>query len=146
MTSAASEPFSSSSASFQDQWSPQIGRCYCLLTILMLSMVAMRVIDTLVYLPEQAVSDRGTQYASVSFAMVAILLMQSPRLLSPMSIRRNVSAVRTLVSSQLVYENAKTVLFFYVLLTRSQKAYRHLRARGITYSIKELWRYISQVR
>jgi len=52
---------------------------------------------------------------------------------------------RTLLSSQFIYENAKTILFCYVVLTQSIKVQRHLRARGIAETIREFYRWISQV-
>ena len=45
-----------------------------------------------------------------------------------------------------VFENAKTLLFFYVVLTHSLKAHRHLRARGVTSSAREAYLWIARVR
>ncbi|TFK44145.1 PLP-dependent transferase [Crucibulum laeve] len=50
----------------------------------------------------------------------------------------------TLVRSQLSFDNAKTVLFFYILLTQVLKAQRHLKARGIVATTKELYNWISR--
>lgn len=44
-----------------------------------------------------------------------------------------------------LFENAKTLLFIYVLLTQSLKAERHLWARGLIPSIREFYTWISQV-
>lgn len=43
-------------------------------------------------------------------------------------------------------DNAKSGLFYYVLLTQVVKAHRHLRARGITSSVNDIYTWISQVR
>ncbi|RDB16698.1 Sphingosine-1-phosphate lyase [Hypsizygus marmoreus] len=48
------------------------------------------------------------------------------------------------IRSQLTFNNAKTILFIYVLLTQSLKVQRHLRARGISASAKELYNWIAQ--
>ncbi|KAF8187467.1 pyridoxal phosphate-dependent transferase [Pholiota molesta] len=41
-------------------------------------------------------------------------------------------------------DNAKSGLFYYVLLTHVVKAHRHLRARGVTSSAKDIYTWISQ--
>ncbi|KAG5639034.1 hypothetical protein H0H81_007647 [Sphagnurus paluster] len=46
--------------------------------------------------------------------------------------------------SQISFDNLKTLLFFYVLLTHSIKAQRHLRARGIRASALEIYSWIAQ--
>jgi hypothetical protein len=62
------------------------------------------------------------------------------------TIRTRASAlVKGPIFSQLTFDNAKTALFFYVLLTNTVKAQRHLRARGIVTSARELYTWIAQV-
>lgn len=56
-----------------------------------------------------------------------------------------VALAKAPVLSHLNFDNAKTILFFYVLLTQSVKAQRHLRARGIVTSTRELYTWIAQV-
>ncbi|GLB37008.1 putative PLP-dependent transferase [Lyophyllum shimeji] len=46
--------------------------------------------------------------------------------------------------SQINLENAKTLLFWYVILTQSIKAQRHLRARGIVATAREIYTWIAQ--
>lgn len=41
--------------------------------------------------------------------------------------------------------NAKSALFVYVLLTQTLKMQRHLRGRGLTTSVKDVYTWISQV-
>ena len=41
---------------------------------------------------------------------------------------------------------AKSALFYYVLTIYARKAYWHLRARGITASVKDVYFLVSQVR
>jgi hypothetical protein len=43
------------------------------------------------------------------------------------------------------FDHFKTVLFVYVFLTQSIKAKRHLRARGIAATLRELYGQIAQV-
>ncbi|KAJ7497639.1 pyridoxal phosphate-dependent transferase [Mycena latifolia] len=50
---------------------------------------------------------------------------------------------RTILSTR-TYEALKTLLFFYVVLKHSVKAQRHLRARGIATSFRELYTWIAQ--
>ncbi|KAJ7130839.1 pyridoxal phosphate-dependent transferase [Mycena crocata] len=50
---------------------------------------------------------------------------------------RNVLSTRS-------YETLKTILFFYVVFNQSLKAQRHLRARGVITSIRELYAWIVQ--
>ncbi|KAG5643381.1 hypothetical protein DXG03_000995 [Asterophora parasitica] len=57
---------------------------------------------------------------------------------------RATALVKWPILSQLNLDNAKTILFFYVLLTQSVKAKRHLRARGIVASGRELYTWIAQ--
>jgi len=45
----------------------------------------------------------------------------------------------------LTLDNAKSALFYYVLFSQAVKVQRHLRARGITTSAKEVYGWISQV-
>lgn len=59
--------------------------------------------------------------------------------------RINTSLATLLPKYRHLFENAKTFLFLYVFLTQTLKAYRHLRARGITTSIHELYTAVSQV-
>ncbi|KAF8893553.1 PLP-dependent transferase [Infundibulicybe gibba] len=42
------------------------------------------------------------------------------------------------------YEAAKSILFFYVLFTHLLKAQRHLRARGVSTTAQELYRWVAQ--
>lgn len=63
------------------------------------------------------------------------------------TVRTRASAlVKSPIFSQFTFDNAKTALFFYVLLTNTLKAHRHLRARGIVTSARELYTWIAQVR
>ncbi|TDL15304.1 PLP-dependent transferase [Rickenella mellea] len=50
------------------------------------------------------------------------------------------SALRRYIS----IENFKTILFIYVLFTQSIKAQRHLRARGVTQTAVDFWKWISR--
>lgn len=43
------------------------------------------------------------------------------------------------------FDNAKTLLFLYVVLTRAVKVQRHLRARGTLASVRELYTWVAQV-
>jgi sphinganine-1-phosphate aldolase len=43
------------------------------------------------------------------------------------------------------FDSAKSALFYYVLLTQGVKLQRHIRARGIVTSAKELYTWIAQV-
>lgn len=52
---------------------------------------------------------------------------------------------RDVLKAPISYENAKTVLFYYFVLRHALKVHRHLRARGITESAREIYRWISQV-
>ncbi|KAF8149467.1 pyridoxal phosphate-dependent transferase [Crassisporium funariophilum] len=54
------------------------------------------------------------------------------------------SAVKQYASILLTLDGAKSALFYYVLLTHAVRVKRHLRARGITASAKELYTWISQ--
>jgi len=45
----------------------------------------------------------------------------------------------------LSFDSAKSALFYYVLLTQAVKLQRHIRARGIVASAKELYTWIAQV-
>lgn len=63
-----------------------------------------------------------------------------------MSVRRAVGTARIILDTQFNFENAKTALFFYVILSQTWKASRHLVARGVTQTIREFYRYVSQVR
>ena len=45
----------------------------------------------------------------------------------------------------LSFDSAKSALFYYVLLTQGVKLQRHIRARGIITSAKELYTWIAQV-
>ena len=60
--------------------------------------------------------------------------------------RRNVGALRARLDTHFTFENTKTMLFIYVVLIQSLKASRHLRARGLTGTAHEFWRWISHVR
>ncbi|THH29265.1 hypothetical protein EUX98_g4921 [Antrodiella citrinella] len=42
------------------------------------------------------------------------------------------------------YDTLKTAVFVYLLLTQTLKAHRHLRARGIRTTVKELWQWASR--
>ncbi|PPQ90627.1 hypothetical protein CVT25_006610 [Psilocybe cyanescens] len=53
-------------------------------------------------------------------------------------------SARQHLTTLLTLDNAKSGLFYYVLLVQAIKAKRHLRARGITASLKELYTWISQ--
>ncbi|KAJ7077267.1 pyridoxal phosphate-dependent transferase [Mycena belliarum] len=52
-------------------------------------------------------------------------------------------STRRIISAQ-TYEGLKTFLFFYVALKYAVKSQRHLRARGITTSIREFYTWIAQ--
>lgn len=60
--------------------------------------------------------------------------------------RRSIISVGTLVATQFTFDNTKTLLFYYILFKQSLKASRHLRARGLTGTVREFWTWISQVR
>ncbi|KAJ3749466.1 pyridoxal phosphate-dependent transferase [Lentinula detonsa] len=51
---------------------------------------------------------------------------------------------RTLLSQRSLYDNFKSLLFIYFLVTQSLKAERHLRARGILTTFKEFYAWIAQ--
>ena len=53
--------------------------------------------------------------------------------------------LRQYLSLLLSLDSAKSGLFYYVVFTQAIKAHRHLRARGITATVKELYTWISQV-
>lgn len=53
--------------------------------------------------------------------------------------------LRQYLSLLLSLDGAKSGLFYYVVFTQAIKAHRHLRARGITATVKELYTWISQV-
>lgn len=44
------------------------------------------------------------------------------------------------------YDQARTVLFFYVITKYGVKSFRHLRARGTIGTFKEGWNWLSEVR
>jgi hypothetical protein len=50
----------------------------------------------------------------------------------------------TLSRARWVYGHAKSILFVYILLTQSLKAQRHLRARGLSSFIRDLYRWVCQ--
>ena len=54
--------------------------------------------------------------------------------------------VRVFLLTRTPYETVKTALFFYVALTQTLKLCRHVRARGITNSIREPWTWVYKVR
>ncbi|KAF8971234.1 sphinganine-1-phosphate aldolase [Flammula alnicola] len=54
------------------------------------------------------------------------------------------SSLAQYVSLLLTLNNAKSGLFYYILLLQVVKAHRHLRARGITASVKDIYTWISQ--
>ena len=47
--------------------------------------------------------------------------------------------------SLLNLDTAKTLVFFYVLLTRMLRIQRHLQARGISSSVRDVYLWISKV-
>ncbi|KAL0575549.1 Dihydrosphingosine phosphate lyase [Marasmius crinis-equi] len=47
-------------------------------------------------------------------------------------------------ASASLFENAKSILLLYVLLTHSLKAYRHLRARTVGGTVREFYKWLSQ--
>lgn len=53
--------------------------------------------------------------------------------------------LRQYLSLLLSLDSAKSGLFYYVVFTQTIKAHRHLRARGVTATVKELYTWISQV-
>ncbi|KAL0956770.1 hypothetical protein HGRIS_002890 [Hohenbuehelia grisea] len=53
-----------------------------------------------------------------------------------------VSTARDILARPFSYESAKTLLFFYVVFTNFVKAKRHLRARGVSETVQELYRRI----
>jgi len=55
-------------------------------------------------------------------------------------------SVRTRIVPLLTLDGAKSILFYYVLLSYSLKLHRHLRARGLVSSAKELYQYVASVR
>ncbi|KAJ3512940.1 hypothetical protein NLJ89_g3237 [Agrocybe chaxingu] len=54
------------------------------------------------------------------------------------------TSLRHYASLFLTLDSAKSALFYYVLLTQVIKAQRHLRARGLTTTAKELYSWVSQ--
>ena len=59
------------------------------------------------------------------------------------------SKATALVTAPLIskaFAKAKTFLLFYVVLTHSLRAYRHLRARGVASSAHEAYLWIARVR
>ncbi|EIW83452.1 PLP-dependent transferase [Coniophora puteana RWD-64-598 SS2] len=54
------------------------------------------------------------------------------------------AAAKKLVTASSPYENAKTVLLVYFVLKQSLRALRHLRARGITSTFGEFWRWVCE--
>jgi sphinganine-1-phosphate aldolase len=61
-----------------------------------------------------------------------------------MASRRTICSVGIQITTQFTFDNAKTALFYYIILKQSLKASRHLLARGLTGTIQEFWRWISQ--
>src|ERR1700722_14693927 len=60
-----------------------------------------------------------------------------------MPFRQKTNAARAL--TRFSYESAKTILFVYVMLSNSLKVQRHLRARGITGTVREFWKWTCEV-
>ena len=54
-------------------------------------------------------------------------------------------SIRQYVPLLLSFDSAKSALFYYVLLTQAVKLRRHIRARGIITSAKELYTWMAQV-
>ena len=52
---------------------------------------------------------------------------------------------KTAVHSMLIFEALKTILFVYVVVRQSVKAYRHLRARGVFNTLADGYRSLLQV-
>lgn len=48
------------------------------------------------------------------------------------------------LSNLLSFDSAKSALFFYILITQTIKVQRHLRARGVSATLKELYIWVSQ--
>ncbi|PPQ83056.1 hypothetical protein CVT24_012008 [Panaeolus cyanescens] len=55
------------------------------------------------------------------------------------------NSIKHFGSLLLTLDNAKSALFYYVILTHVIKAHRHLRARGIVASTKEVWVWVMQL-
>lgn len=53
--------------------------------------------------------------------------------------------IRDFLRTRTPYETAKTALFFYVVTTQTLKLCRHVRARGVTDSVRESWTWIYKV-
>ena len=60
-----------------------------------------------------------------------------------MSLAKN--RIRQYAPLLLSFDGAKSALFYYVLLIQGVKLQRHIRARGILTSAKELYTWIAQV-
>ena len=56
------------------------------------------------------------------------------------------SVVRSTLRSLLSLDNAKTMLFLYVVLSYALKVERHIRARGLSRTVKDILRNVKQVR
>ena len=54
-------------------------------------------------------------------------------------------SIRQYAPLLLSFDNAKSALFYYVLLTQGVKLQRHIQARGIITTAKELYTWIAQV-
>ncbi len=68
-----------------------------------------------------------------------------------MSLPLSLSSQRLLAWNQAfwartAFDKAKTVFFVYFLLTHYLKAHRHVRARGVVASVKEIYAWIAHVR
>ncbi|KAJ8469101.1 hypothetical protein ONZ45_g17000 [Pleurotus djamor] len=55
-----------------------------------------------------------------------------------------VLAARDILKVPLSYESLKTILFVYVLIRHTLKIHRHLRARGISGTVREIYQWINQ--
>ena len=62
------------------------------------------------------------------------------------SVPAEFSAVFKAMFSSLTFENAKTALFIYVLLSYMLQTKRHLRANGLRHTIYDAWVWLQKVR
>lgn len=80
--------------------------------------------------------------AHTSLIVVRLLSSPSASLMTGSIARR--TRLSAAVNSS-TFELLKDAIVVYLLVTRSLKVFRHLRARGITQTAVDLWQWLSQV-
>lgn len=88
------------------------------------------------------VTDRNLKCIVDISSSARCALPESELLSTTMSAEETLLALQSMVT----FENAKTALFFYVILSYLLQAYRHLRANGFRRTIYEGWVWVQKVR